>query len=228
MKAYKYRGADQIPLALDILLKQRLYCSDWRLLNDPLEGSFSYFYPTLSKHTGNALNTDYFDELADLIVDEKKKKKVCSLSATISSPLLWAHYASGFTGLAIEVELPDDDRRVRLVTYSEATSIDVSNGGDPEPLATRILSSKLKPWSYEEEVRIIQDDVWFHLSQPVTRVICGPRMNSAMFEALHIVCEAKSIAISKMHIDHDGIDAEGTRSPVHALSIAWKDRKKSK
>lgn len=224
MIAYKFRGADQIPFALDILLKQRLYCSDWRLLNDPLEGSFSYSYPTLSKHAGSALYADYFDDLAELIVDEKKKKKICSLSATISSPLLWAHYASGFTGLALELELPEQDDRVRQVTYTEDPTVDLAEGGEPGPLAAHILSSKFKAWSYEEEVRIVQDDVWFHLPRPVVRVICGPRMNLAMFEALKLVCEAKDCAISMMHIDHEGIDPDGTRSPAHLLSRAWRNR----
>lgn len=223
MKAYKYRGADQIPFALDILLKERLYCSDWRVLNDPLEGSFSYSYPTLSRN-GNALNTDYFDDLADLIVDEKKKKKICSLSATILSPLLWAHYASGFTGLALEFEIPDDDVRIRRVTYSEDPTVDLSAGGEPGPLATHVLSSKFEAWRYEEEIRIIQDEVWFKLPHPVTRIICGPRMNTAMFEALGLVCEAKRVAISMMHIDHDGIDPEGTRSPTNLLVEAWKNQ----
>ncbi|MEZ5415621.1 MAG: hypothetical protein R3F03_15045 [Opitutaceae bacterium] len=223
MKAYKYRGADQIPFALDILLKQRLYCSDWRVLNDPLEGSFSYSYPTLSR-SGNALNTDYFDDLADLIVDEKMKKKICSMSATISSPLLWAHYASGFTGLALEFEIPDEDDRVRRVMYTEDPTVDLCAGGEPGPLATHILSSKFRAWSYEEEIRIIQDEVWFRLPNPVTRVICGPRMNSAMFEALALICKAKDISISKLHIDHDGIDPTGSRSPTNQLLTAWKDR----
>ena len=219
MKAYKFRGADQIPFALDILLKRRLYCADWRMLNDPLEGSFSYRYSTLSQH-GVSLNTDYFDEQAELVVDEKKKKKVCSLSLTLKSPLLWAHYASGFTGLALEIDLPDVDDRIHGVTYCDNPSLDVASGNQPSFMANQVLSKKFSAWRYEEEVRIIQDEVWFDLGKVVTKVFCGSKMSAAMFEALSIVCASKGVDIAMIHIDHDGIDPSGNRSPAALLARA--------
>jgi hypothetical protein len=224
MKAFKFRGADQIPFALDIILKRRLYCSDWRILNDPLEGRFSYSYPTLSEYSGNPLKTDHFDELAEQIVDQKQRKKVCSLSLSAESKLLWAHYASGFTGLAIEVELPDADPRIRRVDYSGACDVDMEVFTGTDSAVTQILSSKFSEWKYEHEVRIIQDEVWFQMTEPVSRVICGPRMNDAMFEALHIVCSAKAIPISRMHLDEAGIDLTGERSPALKLAKALEEK----
>jgi hypothetical protein len=44
-------------------------------------------------------------------------ERICSLSKTFDSHLLWAHYASGFSGLAVEVELPDHAHNVRVVEY---------------------------------------------------------------------------------------------------------------
>ena len=40
MKAYKFRAASQFAFALDIIFNRRLYCADWRTLNDPMEGRF--------------------------------------------------------------------------------------------------------------------------------------------------------------------------------------------
>src|SRR5205823_14520369 len=42
MLAYKFRSASEMQHAFDILINQRLHCSDWRKLNDPMEGQFGY------------------------------------------------------------------------------------------------------------------------------------------------------------------------------------------
>lgn len=172
-------------------------------------------------------NTDHFDELAELIVEEKKKKKVCSLSRTAESRLLWAHYASGFTGVALEVELPDDDSRIHPVDYSGEFVVDLDSMNGTDAAANQILATKFSDWSYEDEVRIIQDQVWFKLHEPVKNVICGPRMNHAMFEALQIVCREKGIPISRMYIDEEGIDTSGERSPTMKLVRAFENKTKA-
>src|SRR5262249_29405140 len=58
-----------------------------------------------------------YSDLIDEIIRSKKGLLVCALSQTFDCHLLWAHYASGFRGLAIEVDLPDDDRNVRPIQY---------------------------------------------------------------------------------------------------------------
>lgn len=100
MRAYKFRSAAKIEFALDIILRRRLYCGDWRSMNDPMEGLF--MYPTRG-------DVPQVQERIKGIGDAKSAYRVCSLSADFQSHLLWAHYASGFDGLAIEVELPDND-----------------------------------------------------------------------------------------------------------------------
>src|SRR6185312_15116031 len=109
MKAYKFRSSSQLPFALDIMFNNRLHCSDWRNLNDPMEGMFAYSYNATKER-------DFKDEVAS-IVKHKQRLKVCSLSKTFDCHLLWAHYASGFSGLAIEVELPDRSPFVKTVKY---------------------------------------------------------------------------------------------------------------
>ena len=42
MLAYKFRSANQLEYAFDVVLNNRLHCADWRKLNDPMEGMFSY------------------------------------------------------------------------------------------------------------------------------------------------------------------------------------------
>lgn len=201
MKAYKFRGADQIPFALDIMFNNRLYCADWTRLNDPVEGMFVH------SHTSKGGN-DYKKEV-DQIIEEKKKLKVCSLSLTFDCHLLWSHYASGFSGLAIEVELPDNHPEVKVVDYRGVFAfVPMAEHRNASETADKVLSSKYSEWSYEKEVRILKRGEWFDLPTPVKRIICGHRMNPSMFEALRIICERKGITIHRIGIGDEGLDAD--------------------
>lgn len=135
MRAYKFRAASQIAFALDIIINRRLFCSDWKMLNDPMEGMFVYSHQSSDGY-------DY-KKVVQQIIEEKKRLKICSLSATFDSHLLWAHYAGGFDGLAIEVEIPDNHRSVKKVDYRGVFAhVSMPNGRSPEELANQVLSSK--------------------------------------------------------------------------------------
>src|SRR5574340_457343 len=201
VKAYKFRAASQIPFALDIIFNNRLYCSDWRNLNDPMEGMFAYSYRSTDER-------DYKKEV-DEIVRHKKRLKVCSLSKTFDCHLLWAHYASGFDGLAIEVDLPENSPFVRNVEYRGVFgSVSFDGPVYPDQAAEQILSSKYHEWKYEQEVRILQEDEWYQLEKPVSRVIAGHRMNPALFEALRIICDHTKIGFRTPGVGDEGIDAD--------------------
>lgn len=201
MKAYKFRGAEQLPFALDILFNKRLYCAAWKNLNDPMEGMFVYSYRSSDEG-------DYSKTVAE-IVEHKKQLKICSLSKTYDCHLLWSHYASGFSGLAIEVELPEPNRIIREVEYRGVFG-HVSFDGPvaPEDAAEQVLSSKYQAWSYEQEVRVLQRGDWYQLDKPVKRIIAGHRMNPALFEALKIICKEKKIELYRTGIGDEGIDAD--------------------
>lgn len=200
MRAYKFRASTNIEFALDIILNRRLFCADWKALNDPMEGMFAY-------------STHGEDPRAQQIVKgigtAKSRYKVCSLSRSFQSHLLWAHYAGGFDGLAIEVELPDDDPDICDVAYRGVFAfLDMDQVRDEDEAARRILFSKYQEWAYEEEVRVLSDQPYYHLDQPIRRVIVGPRMNQALFRTLHMVCEREEIEFTKVGIGDEGIDAD--------------------
>ena len=210
MLAYKFRAPSQIEYTLDIFFNNRLFCADWTRLNDPMEGIFSYSHYTTDE-------TDY-SVLLDEIKVEKKRIKICSLSKTFDCHLLWAHYANGFSGMAIEVELPDKSSEVTEVTYRGVFAhIELHNQKIPSQTAQMILSSKYKEWEYEKEVRILSQDQWYKLQIPVRRIIVGHRMNPSLFEALRIVCEYKGIVLDRTGIGDEGIDAD----PVPKLGESW-------
>jgi hypothetical protein len=109
MLAYKFRSSSQLDFAFDIIFNNRLHCADWRNLNDPMEGMFAYSYRSTDER-------DYSEQV-DEIIRHKERLLVSSLSRTFDCHLLWAHYASGFAGLAVEIELPDNSPRVKVVEY---------------------------------------------------------------------------------------------------------------
>lgn len=201
MLAYKFRSASQLHFALDIILNNRLHCSDWRELNDPMEGQFAYSYRATDER-------DHSEEVAE-IISHKRRLLVCSLSRTFNCHLLWAHYASGFSGLAVEVELPERAHNVRLVEYRGVFGhVLFDRVVDPAQAAEEILSSKYDEWAYEQEVRILQPGKWYPLHTPVKRVIGGHRMDPAVFEALRIICKDRKVVLTRTGIGDEGIDAD--------------------
>lgn len=200
MRAYKFRSSAQFDCALDIVFNQRLYCADWSLLNDAVEGTFIYSFQSSAKN-------DYQKKVQE-IVNETKKLRVCSLSTTFDSHLLWAHYASGFDGLAIEIELPDSPA-IKTVKYGGVFGvIEMTERLDPKDAAEIVLSSKYSDWSYEKEVRVLSREEWFAFSNPVRRVIVGHRMKDSLFKALRIVCKEQNITFDRTGIGDEGIDAD--------------------
>ncbi len=200
MRAFKFRSASQIAFAFDIIVYQRLYCSPWNIQNDPMEGIFAYSYGTDKK--SNIVRR------IEGITDAKRKYRICSLSSTYDCHLLWAHYAGGFDGVAIEVDLPDNDPNIKPVEYRGVFAFLNMNRPMPEDEAARkILFSKYKEWEYEKEIRVLGEHEYYTLETPVRRVIAGHRMPRGLFDVLNITCTSLGIEFSRVGIGDEGIDA---------------------
>ena len=216
MKAYKFKAAEQIPHAFDIIFNSRLYCADWSNLNAPMEGMFAYSHKSADEE-------DLKRTIAS-IIREKKRLRVCSLSETFDCHLLWSHYASGFSGLAIEVELPENSPAIRKVTYRGVfAGVDLHGHIDEQRTAEEILSSKYSEWAYEREIRVLDRETYFPLAKPVRHVIAGHRMEPALFDALNFICRQKGIRFSRTGIGDLGIDADSVEPPK-TLKKARKER----
>ncbi len=205
MKAYKFRSAAQIAYVFDIILYRRLFCSDWRKLNDPMEGVFVY-------GRNDAEETEA-EKRVKGIIQAKKKYKICSLAGTFDSHLLWAHYAGGFDGVAIEVDLPENDNIKRIDYRGVFAYINIDDLSNEEIAAKKILFSKYSEWKYEQEIRILNDSEWYELPSPPSRVIAGHRMPSALFEVLSITCASLGIPFNRIGIGDDGLDADYVAPP---------------
>jgi hypothetical protein len=206
MLAYKFRPASQIEFVFDILLKQRLYCADWRRLNDPMEGMFA--------STHRNAERPYVQQVVMGIREAKGKYKVASLAGTFDSHLLWAHYAGGFDGVAIEIDLPEDEPAIKKIDYRGVFAfVDIDHLNTEDEAARTILFSKYQEWRYEQEVRILHDQEFYRLDRPIRRVIVGHRMGEAMFDALHLICHKLGIVVCRAGIGDEGIDADAVPEP---------------
>lgn len=201
MLAYKFRSPAAIEFALDIVLNERLHCADWRELNDPVEGIFAYSYGPGEEESAS--------RLVRAIGKSKSVYRVCSLSRSFQSHLLWAHYADGFHGLAIEVELPDNDPDVRPVRYRGVFDmLNIAEVSVPDHTARRILFSKYDEWEYEDEIRILHTEPFYEIPGGVRRVIVGHRMKPALSDTLQLVCDRLGIPFSRVGIGDEGLDAD--------------------
>ena len=216
MKAYKFRSSEQMGFIFDILLNKRLYCSSWKDLNDPMEGMFTYQYKSNEESE--------VEKKVKGIIESKKKYKICSLSSIYDNHLLWAHYANGFDGVAIEIELQDSNEKVKPLDYERGVfaNIDISQNPSEDQAAQDILFSKNKVWEYEKEIRILHDSDFFYEFK-ITRVIAGHRIEEALFDVLNMICNQMSIPFGKVGIGDEGIDFDYVE-PLNLNKLSSKEK----
>jgi len=205
LKVYKFRGSEQIDFVFDILFNKQLFCAEWSSLNDPMEGVFAF----------NSAGHDdgYVDRVLGKIQDAKRPLRVCSLSKTFNNHLLWAHYANGFTGVAIEFDIDPTEFEIVDIEYRGVFAyVDIEGNPNSNMVAREVLSSKYDAWSYEQEIRILSNNAFYTLKNPITRLIVGHRMREPLKKALAIICERLEIEIAQTGIGDEGIDADRFRS----------------
>lgn len=149
MKLYKFRplgDCRSLCHAKKMLRTGEFWCSRFWELNDPMEGVYSF--------------TRDDRDLVDQVFSDKAKHVVCSFSGNnaLSNPLMWGHYANGFKGMAIEIEVsPDSVENIEQMDYVEGVA-DWSSMGQSlaiEERVKKILTTKLDRWKHEDEFRFL-------------------------------------------------------------------------
>lgn len=168
MNVFKFRTIDNFHFIIDIIFNKRLYCCKIKDLNDIREADLRWgIYDSGPSGEGN--------KLAREILQQGREYRICSLSKSFDNHLLWAHYAGGYTGIAIEVEVEDND--IHKVAYSDDCLYysDLLKERIPADEAlTRILSRKYLIWSYENELRIITKEEYYPVKY-ISRIVVGAR-----------------------------------------------------
>lgn len=208
MLLYKFRSFDQLEFMLDIIVHERLYCTPYKRLNDPFEGTFytalhraKYF--TAGSAVGQPLVKSKEIKTVDDLFMEASETRVCSLSGSFSDVRLWSFYAGGHTGVAIEIDFNGYERDVYEVNYTESVPEFGSTllGGFPTSTAA-VLTKKTNQWKYEDEYRIICDTEWYSISNRIRRILAGPRASDDRVAILRKITNGL-IPIERTKLDFD-------------------------
>ena len=132
---YKYRSLANLQFTLDILINKQLWAADFKKLNDPMEGAFTYF-----------LN-DYDAREIDTISNGKDSLGILSLSEIPNNTLMWTHYADDHSGIVLGVEVVGKFKP-QEIDYDDDFRLQRNHN------AQDILSRKHKNWIYEREHRV--------------------------------------------------------------------------
>jgi len=159
MKLYKFRSlvsSKDFRRVKEIIEEEKFWCSRIWDLNDPMEGVYKnrYFNRFEWKKTFN----------------DKNEYLICSFSGKIGlkNPILWGYYAYGFKGLAIEIEVENNDEIQKIKYVNEKKFM--ANLDDAEKIITR----KFKYWEHEDEYRfLIKNSINKQKIGKITKIIFG-------------------------------------------------------
>lgn len=194
MKLYKYKSFIDFEFTADILINRRLYASHFKELNDPMEGDFS---------------PDSDLEYNKLVEKEMNLIRVCSLSKGMSSTILWAHYADGFKGICIEIDINDSIIEAHKINYGPFNPVPFDNyrgmhGNEeiysPRDWAKAALTGKYEEWEYENEYRLFSNSKYIDNGLKITAVYLGTRISKTYEDIL------KRIIDEDIKIIHTEID----------------------
>ena len=193
MKVYKYKSlgdADcmlvrekQLSYLKDIYENHRFYASKYNVLDDPMEGIFKSYY-------GNG------NDIVQKIINGKENIRICSLSPTFRSMLMWSFYANCHKGYCIEAEI--DDKKLIKVSYDDNPIMIESQNASEEDKIKNLLSRKYKDWAFEKELRVLCKESYVDIT--VSKIYFGMRVDNSLFQQLkeEIKTKNKNIEVDKM------------------------------
>ena len=164
MKIYKYIPCTKIEHLEAILSDDKFYFSDWRNLNDPMEGFFRFW------------EKDHTDEEINLFVNQKDELGISCFSLTCNEILMWSHYTNNHKGVCIEVDVDinrSQDITLEVIKYQKnIPNLRLTTGENMTP--KEVLSTKIEPWCYEKEIRAFcKEKNTRHKVGKITKIIRG-------------------------------------------------------
>jgi len=149
---------------LDIAVRNRIYCAHWAQLNDPLEGHYEFYF--------RRKDDPRLTQIKDALRANRDRHRIASFSEDPSNFLLWSHYADGHKGIALEVEIDEDDPCLTKVLYSEFYSV-FTEDDDLTLNHPHVFNGKTPEWAYEKEWRIITTSEYYSLDKSCSRILLG-------------------------------------------------------
>lgn len=176
----------------DAIKNSYLYGASFKHMNDPME-AFYEFGSSNDRFLDKTLSDLNFKSanLYKLFADIIDKWGLISFATCPNNILMWAHYASSFSGLCLEfdtsklIEGGFKQDTLRGVTYSNdplpsiALNSVMAKGNEFQKAMEDRLSRKRLEWAYEDEWRFILGETGrrYYFDNALIRVYLGPRIN---------------------------------------------------
>ncbi|CAH7014562.1 DUF2971 domain-containing protein [Vibrio chagasii] len=167
---------------------------------------------------------------------EKHKTKVCCLSKTFDDPLMWAHYTDGMKGFAIIYNefLTREGKNIAALNVNYVDDIPIINykdfrlksSSDGLKLNTKMLASKHKRWSYEQEIRFFSSPrhpysimrnvklrnkgVMDLPDNAIFGVIVGCKMSVDNLKIIHDICNRSGYKLYKANLKKENYQIDIT------------------
>jgi hypothetical protein len=210
-RLYRYRLPKDLDRELEAIEEGYLFSARYLDMNDPMEGLFVSGH-LLREHK-------HFYEIREAIVSAKSQIGICSFSDVYDHELMWAHYASDFTGICVSYSvshllknLADDITFVRMY-YNEKVPTVHRPRMEVDQLAKMVLSNKNYRWLYEREWRMFArpGKIRYGDKSCVTHVYLGFRMKPHDRERVKNKLLPLLIKVSEMTINKYSISFKTNR-----------------
>ena len=154
------------------------------------------------------------DNFEEVVVSKEKAIVLCNPSKTFDNELLWAYYASGHTGFAIEYDIDILEQSLNYNTYAQqlykfdveylndVPQIDISTirGNEIVEMLKRFIGTKSSSWAHEKEVRLIFENTGlFEIDyKAVTAIYFGCRMPDSDIDYIMKKLKGRGLKYFKM------------------------------
>jgi hypothetical protein len=206
-RLYRYRSLTRSATAtaeeISSIRDGYLYCADFSVMNDPMEGLFRSS-SLLRAHP------DY-RETVERIKDGKLGVGIACLSETYENMLMWAHYAGNFSGICFGYSsselidgLPGNTKLIRVAYLDKPSTIRPNDLAQLPAVARRTLSQKQYSWAYEREWRLlapVTGRISYVPARPLRNIYLGPRISEPQKDLLLDAINDFDVSIYQMSLN---------------------------
>lgn len=213
MKLYKFKGGGDALHTLDIAINERLFCAEYKKLNDPFEGQFQSIINrnfllgnmplNMAPLGGSPIRETVYGEVDELDSMAGQNRRICSMTTAWSDVRMWALYGDSSRGVAFEFEVDENHPELYQVEYLKELP-NIAIGMISNPSAVEVLGRKTDHWDYEKEWRFISASEYVDLPGMLRRVLVGSRAPEALKAALIKLAPWHSDVYAVM-LDHAGV-----------------------
>lgn len=196
---YKYKSVStksEFNRVLDIIKSNHIYLPKPSMLNDPMEANMLQ----INLGCAGAGYTLACGKVHPIIEEWQNQYRILSVSAIPNSPIMWAHYASGYSGCCLIYSTEMTFSRIEPIIYTDIifglSNADFMNEDMPSEAIKESLRFKHKDWAYENEWRLIQNENAGFLNygpSELLGVIIGENMSRNKQRRLVELCKEKKI-----------------------------------